>query len=366
MRLRFRLLGRAVRDRGSSSEFAAAVGAQHAVACATGTAAMHVALQARSASAPATRSSSPTSPSSGRSNPVAYQGADPLLVDSERDDLEPRSRRCSSRSSTSGRAAGERLPQGDRGRARAGPAGRGSTGPGDVCARHGIAVVEDAAESLGASWSSGPFAGRHTGTVGRDGRVLLQRQQDRHHRRRRHARHRRRGARPPRQAPDDPGASCPDIGYLHDEVGYNYRLTNLAAALGRRPARAAAGVRRRASAEIAARYDAAFAGTGARVLPPRRAALDSTYWLYSVLCPTAPRPPTATGCSSTCGRSGIRARALWRPLHLQPPFAGARRLGGAVGEDLFERGVSLPCSSSLTAEDQDRVVAAVLDYFEKN
>jgi dTDP-4-amino-4,6-dideoxygalactose transaminase len=64
--------------------------------------------------------------------------------------------------------------------------------------------------------------------------------------------------------------------------------------------------------------------------------------------------------------AGIQARSLWRPLHLQPPYAGVRRLGGEVGEDLFERGVSLPCSSSLSPDDQDRVVEAVLGFFEKH
>ena len=60
---------------------------------------------------------------------------------------------------------------------------------------------------------------------------------------------------------------------------------------------------------------------------------------------------------------GIGARALWRPLHAQPPFASAPVVGGAVGDGLFERGVSLPCATELTAADQERVIAAVRSFF---
>ncbi|NUQ32760.1 MAG: DegT/DnrJ/EryC1/StrS aminotransferase, partial [Dermatophilaceae bacterium] len=56
---------------------------------------------------------------------------------------------------------------------------------------------------------------------------------------------------------------------------------------------------------------------------------------------------------------GVGARALWRPLHAQPPFLGAPVLGGAVGEALFGRGLSLPCATDLREADQDRVIEAV-------
>jgi dTDP-4-amino-4,6-dideoxygalactose transaminase len=56
---------------------------------------------------------------------------------------------------------------------------------------------------------------------------------------------------------------------------------------------------------------------------------------------------------------GIGARAVWRPLHLQPPLKDAAVLGGAVAESLFQRGLSLPCSTDLTESDQDRVIEAV-------
>jgi dTDP-4-amino-4,6-dideoxygalactose transaminase len=153
-------------------------------------------------------------------------------------------------------------------------------------------------------------------------------------------------------------AKVPDTGYLHDEVGYNYRLTNVAAALGiaqleRLPEFVAA---KRA---IAARYDAAFAGTGL-VRPPRVAGTESTYWLYSVLAPAG--PGARDGLLAHLDQAGIGARALWRPLHAQPPYAGDPVLGGSVSDDLFERGLSLPCSTDLTEADQQRVIDAVLSY----
>ena len=88
-------------------------------------------------------------------------------------------------------------------------------------------------------------------------------------------------------------AKLPDIGYLHDEVGYNYRLTNLAAALGvAQLARLPEFVQRKA--EIAARYDDAFRDVGL-VLPPRRDTDRATYWLYSVLMPDG----ATSACIST-------------------------------------------------------------------
>jgi len=60
---------------------------------------------------------------------------------------------------------------------------------------------------------------------------------------------------------------------------------------------------------------------------------------------------------------GVGARALWRPLHAQPPFLTAPVLGGAVGDGLFGRGLSLPCATELTETDQDRVIEAVRSFF---
>ena len=180
-------------------------------------------------------------------------------------------------------------------------------------------MLEDAAESLGASWSAGRYAGRHTGTVGRvgcfsfngnkiattGGGGMIVTDDDELAARARHL---------------TTQAKVPDVGYLHDEVGYNYRLTNIAAGLG------LAQLERlgdfvAAKHRIAARYDEALGGLPL-VLPPRVEGLDATYWLYSVLVPEA----DGRGRDDLLGapaRRGVGARALWRPLHAQPPFASA-------------------------------------------
>ena len=59
------------------------------------------------------------------------------------------------------------------------------------------------------------------------------------------------------------------------------------------------------------------------------------------------------------GRANIEARPVWKPMHLQPLYASAERFGGAVAEDLFARGICLPSSSSLSIEDQARVIETV-------
>jgi dTDP-4-amino-4,6-dideoxygalactose transaminase len=341
-------------------EFATAVGAKYAVACATGTAALHIALKIVGVEA-GDEVVVADFTFIGSVNPVAYLGAEPLLVDSEREtwNLDPEllvdalAQRV---------ARGEKLPKAVEVVHVLGQPARIEPVL-DFCAEHGIAVVEDAAESLGAGWATGPLAGRHTGVVGTVGAFsfngnkiattggggMIVTDDEALARRARHL---------------TTQAKLPDIGYLHDEVGYNYRLTNLSAALG------VAQLERlpefvKSKAEIARRYDSALGDVGL-VLPPRREFSNATYWLYSVLMPDGATAADRNRLLEHLQGVGIQARSLWRPLHLQPPFADARRLGGAVGEDLFERGVSLPCSSSLIAEDQDRVIEAVLGYFEKN
>ena len=204
-------------------------------------------------------------------------------------------------------------------------------------------------------------AGRPAHRHGRQGRrVLVQRQQDRHGRRRRHGRHRRRLALAQRARHLTTQAKVPDVGYLHDEVGYNYRLTNIAAALGlaqleRLPEFVA---RKR---ELAARYDAALAGDR-----PGAAAAGGRHGrdVLAVLgAGAAGRRPRRTRRSA--GRpAGARCRAPVRcggRCTRSRPSRRRQALGGAVGDDLFARGVSLPCSTTLTDDEQQQVIDAVLD-----
>ncbi|WP_425956290.1 DegT/DnrJ/EryC1/StrS family aminotransferase [Xylanimonas sp. McL0601] len=335
--------------------FAELVGAKHAVACASGTAAIHLAFAALDIPRGA-EIAVPDFTFVGSSNPIAYVGATPLLVDSERETwcldqellveaLEERVRK------------GEPLPAAIEPVHILGQPARIDRLV-EFCVSHGIPVVEDAAESLGATWSDGAFAGRHTGSVGTIGAFsfngnklattggggMLVTDDAELAARAKHL---------------STQAKVPDIGYLHDEVGYNYRLTNIAAALGLAQLERLDEVKAR-RAHVAQRYDAAFAGTGI-VTPPRVPGFDATYWLYSVLVPDAGYRDELW---KHLGDHRIGSRPLWRPLHLQPPWQSAARIGGTVAEDIFARGLSLPCSFDLTDAEQDRVVEAVLTFLE--
>ena len=335
-------------------DFADVVGSRYAVACSSGTAALHVALRIVGVDAGRDVLCSDFT-FVGSGNPIAYQGAVPVFIDSEEstwnldpglviEEIEGRARR------------GEPMPAAIEVVHVLGQPARIEP-IAEVCERYGIPIVEDAAESLGAGWSAGRFAGVQTGAAGAigcfsfngnkiattGGGGMIVTDDERFARRARHL---------------TTQAKVPDVGYLHDEVGYNYRLTNLAAALGnaqlsRLPEFLSAKHR------IAEAYDAAFSDLPL-VLPPRIAGLDSSYWLYSVL---AEDERARDALLMHLADAGIGARSLWRPLHLQPAFAGARHVGGAVGERLFHRGVSLPSSTHLSEADQSRVIEATRSFF---
>lgn len=338
------------------STFAELVGAKYAVACTSGTAAIHLAFAVLDVPRGA-EIAVPDFTFVGSSNPIAYVGANALLVDSERetwcldqdlliDALEQRKRR------------GEPLPAVVEPVHILGQPARIDRLV-EFCLSNGIAVVEDAAESLGATWSAGAFAGRHTGTVGTIGAFSFN------------------GNKIATAGgggmltTDDPElaarakhlstqAKVPDIGYLHDEVGFNYRLTNIAAALGLAQLERLGELKAR-RAHVARRYDEAFAGTGI-VTPPRVPGFDATYWLYSVLIPEGNGVEYRDALWKHLGDAQIGSRPLWRALHLQPPWRDSARLGGEVAEDIFTRGLSLPCSYDLTDAEQDRVIDAVLEF----
>jgi len=331
------------------TEFAALVGSRHAVATASGTAALHVAMRLAGVELGDEVFVSDFT-FIGSSNPVAYQNARITLVDSEAESwnmdpvvLEAELARRE--------AAGERQPKAIE---LVHVLGQPAAGHriADIAAHYGITLIEDAAESLGAGWVDADGTFTSTGTLGQIGAFsfngnkivtaggggMIVTNDDALAARARHL---------------TTQAKVPDVGYLHDEVGYNYRLTNLSAAFG------LAQLRRlpefvAAKTAIARRYDDAFADL-AITLPPRLEGARSTYWLYSVLMDNEKQRDAVL---AHLHERGIGARAVWRPLHLQPPLWDAALLGGAVAESLFHRGLSLPCSTDLTESDQDRVIEA--------
>jgi len=139
--------------------------------------------------------------------------------------------------------------------------------------------------------------------------------------------------------------------YEHREVGYNYRLSNVLAAIGLAQLRKLPEIleRRRRNAELYARL---FAGTEAEMLPPRE---GENHWLSVALLGSERRRDALLKAFAS---AGLEARPVWKPMHLQPVFAKCMAYGGAVAEDLFRRGVCLPSGSGLCAGDWRRIRAA--------
>ena len=220
----------------------------------------------------------------------------------------------------------------------------------------GIPVVEDAAESLGATYKGRPsgtlgrigiysFAGNKIITTSTGGMLVSPDKQtiERarflgvHHARGRSAQH-----------------------YEHEEVGYNYRMSNVLAGIGRSQLRVL-DQRVNARRAVFARYVDALSNVGCVDWMPEASFGRSTRWLScALLKPGSPITPSAMIDAMAAER--IELRRVFKPLHMQPLFAGTSFYAHdneAVAERLFAEGVCLPSSSSLTEEDQDRVISVL-------
>jgi len=320
------------------SAFAEYVGSKHAVACSSGTAALHVALRIAGA-APGELVPVSSFTFVASVNSIVYCGATPLMVDSEPLSwnmntalLHEHVVRMADR--------GERLPKVIEVVHVLGmPAEMGPLL--DLRDRYGIHIVEDAAEALGAVLADGrsvgavgdlgcfSFNGNKMITAGGGGMIVTNDAELAHH-----ARHLTTQAR------------LPGTGYVHDEVGYNYRLTNIAAAVGLAQLEQLGGFLARKS-EVASAYRAALDSGLGFTWPTPAAKSRSSYWLNAASVDLQDRDKLVTLLHS----AGISARPVWRPCHTQPSLQAFPRIGGGVAEDLGARGICLPSSVSLRDED---------------
>lgn len=142
--------------------------------------------------------------------------------------------------------------------------------------------------------------------------------------------------------------------YDHDEVGFNYRMTNLQAAVGcaqmERLDQLVAAKRR-----IRATYDAAFAGLPGITPFPGAAWAESACWFSGFVTDD----DRAGSIRVALRGAGVDARATWKPMHLQAPYANVPRHDVSVSDSIWSRIVTLPCSTAITDDELDRVVAAV-------
>jgi len=141
--------------------------------------------------------------------------------------------------------------------------------------------------------------------------------------------------------------------YTHDAVGFNYRMTNLQAAVGcaqlESLERFEAAKRR-----IRDAYREGLADIGGIGFFPDAASRDNACWLSGVVVPVG--GPSVHELCEALGADGIEARPFWKPIHLQAPFAAAPRTQMPVTDGLWSRIVTLPCSTALTREDQAFVI----------
>jgi perosamine synthetase len=147
--------------------------------------------------------------------------------------------------------------------------------------------------------------------------------------------------------------------YIHDAVGYNYRLTSLQAAVGCAQLEQLDGFLERRRA-IAARYAGAFANIDGLRFMEEAVWARSIFWLSTVLVHEARFGLDGRALMHRLEAGGIQTRPLWQPMHRSPAHAGCESLGCEVDDLLAAQALSLPSSTGLTDADQERVIAAVL------
>ena len=331
-------------------EMAAYVGVKHAAALTAGTAALHLAVKLAGVK-PGDKVFCSDLTFSATVNPVSYEGAEQVFIDSEREtwNMDPRALE----------KAFEKYPDCkcvvvvnlygtpaklDEIRA--------------VCDAHGAVLIEDAAESLAAT-----YKGQQTGTFGKynaisfngnkiittsGGGMLLS---------------------------DDEAAIAkarfwatqsrePFPWYQHEEIGYNYRMSNIVAGIGRGQLIHLEEHRHRKE-EIYRAYEKAFADLPVQMNPYLECS-HPNFWLSCMTinegCETKPAQ-----IWEALAAENIEARPIWKPMHMQPVFANCDFIsvesGDGVGGDIFERGLCLPSDIKMTEEELAEVIRIIKEQF---
>ena len=339
-------------------EFAAALGVPYAVATASGTAALHTALLLAGVQ-PGDEVVLPSLTFIAPANAIRYVGAWPTFVDVDPDywQLDP-GELCAFlrddcmvsggelRNRHTGRRVVAVLPVDILGH----PCDLQAIK--EIADQYGLTVVEDATESLGALYRGRPlgqwsrltcfsFNGNKLMTTGGGGMLVTDDPELA-----------RRALYLTTQAKDDP------VEFVHREIGYNYRLTSVQAALGcaqleRLPGFVAA--KRR----IAARYAAALGDLPGIGLMREAPWATASYWMYTILVDPARYGADSRSLLKALAARNIQARPLWQPLHLSPAHRESFARPCPAASRLNQVALSLPCSTGLTEDDQRRVIAAV-------
>jgi dTDP-4-amino-4,6-dideoxygalactose transaminase len=327
-------------------EFAIRVGSKHAVAVSSGTAALHLALRlAGVGPGDEVLCSSLTFIASAA--PITYLGARPVFIDSEERswNMDP-ALACAviEQKAKAGRTPKALVLVHLYGQS-------ADIAPIKACCdKHGVKLIEDAAEALGATYgvaSPGSFGlfgihsfnGNKIITTGGGGMLVTD------------------DAELAKQARFlATQARDPAPHYQHSTIGYNYRLSNIAASIG-------LGQLTRLSGKVTRRrghfnaYAEAFKDLPGVTMQPEASWGQSTHWLTCLTIDPKGVGVTREDVRIALEKENIEARPVWKPMHHQPVFAGAEMHGGAVCERLFEQGLCLPSGAGMDKQDIDRVIS---------
>lgn len=323
----------------------------HVVALSSGTAAIHLALVMLGVG-PGDEVICQSFTFAASANPVVYQGATPVFVDSEPDtwNMDPELLRqaIDDRLRVTGKLPKAIIPVHLYGT----PARMNEIR--SVAAAYGIPILEDAAEAIGSEYD-----GQYCGTLGTYGALSFNGN---------------------KMITTSGGGAliCPDEEsarrvkfyatqarenfpyYQHEKIGYNYRLSNISAGVGRGQMYVLDEhiARRRAIHEL---YVEKLKNTpGITVMQPR-STVDSrpNYWLSTILVDPQKAGFTWQELSARLTAADIESRPLWKPMHLQPVFANAPRYVNGVSEALFAQGLCLPSGPLVTDEDVDKIIEII-------
>lgn len=326
----------------------------HVVALSSGTAAIHLALVMLGVG-PGDEVICQSFTFAASANPIVYQGATPVFVDSEPGtwNMDPELLRqaIDDRLRATGKLPKAIIPVHLYGT----PARMDEIN--SVASAYGIPVVEDAAEALGSEYN-----GSYCGTFGTYGALSFNGN---------------------KMITTSGGGAliCPDEEsarrvkfyatqarenfpyYQHEQIGYNYRLSNISAGIGRGQMYVLDEhiARRRAIHEL---YVEKLKNTpGITVMQPRsNVDLHPNYWLSTMLVNPQEAGFTYQELSARLTAADIESRPLWKPMHLQPVFAKAPAYVNGVSEALFAQGLCLPSGPMVTDEDVDRIVEIIKNY----
>lgn len=328
-------------------ELAAKVGAKHAAALSSGTAAVHMALKAAGVGQGDIVFCS-TLTFAASANPIIYQGAIPVFIDSNYEtwNMDPDALEEAFNKYPEAKAVIVVHLYG---------LAADMDKISDICRKHGVVLIEDAAESLGTY-----YKGKHTGTIGdygifsfngnkiittSGGGMLVSDNAERiakvkfwSTQSRDKARH-----------------------YQHSELGYNYRMSNIVAGIGRGQLKV---LDQRVAKKryIFEYYKRELSGLDGVEFMPSNEWNEPNYWLSVITLNGKVRPIDVIEALEA---DNIESRPVWKPMHLQPFFEKYDYIGGDVSEKLFENGVCLPSDTKMTDEDLKRVVEIIKGLWTK-